>query len=190
MPVGEIGFVTDTQQVRIGDGATNWITSTNDICPEVSSFAGYGPGSRVFRTDLGLEFRNNGMAWYSTAVFQMQFSYRRANSGYTSTGGQIYMPIPFLGVYDMIIDSVDFAMLWSATANWTISLSSATSANIYTTIASTNFTTGGANTVNTSRIINPPNPGATAVILRSQVDEISGFANVEPSVIVNYRLGV
>jgi len=183
---GEVGFVTDTGSTRTGDGSTAWITSGDELVPEVSAFPAYAPGARVFHTGIGLTFYNDGTNWYSTRLFQQTL--HGLISFQSSTTVTTYVPVPFKDSYDLLIESVEYtAFLDASSANWTMALEWATTGNVYTVFSSVTMNQTGS-TFDTQIDSSPSQLGATAVVLALRCTENSGTANIFPGAIVNYRV--
>lgn len=87
--------------------------------------------SRVFRTDLGMEFYYSGTRWLSTQALTLPFA--QVSATVTSLA---FAPVPFFGAHSLWLETLDTTMFRSAAApdEWDIVLSWISASNVATAI--------------------------------------------------------
>ena len=186
---GEIGFATDTQNARLGDGATAFNSLGLDLVPEVSAFPTGEAGARVFKTPDHVEFFYDGTRWLSTKLHQIGFMHTFIGNGESTGNIQTYIPVPFQGIYGIYMED----MIWTAFhtnngASWTMKLQSYDTPNTISADISANTSTHNINLWVTNTDPIDAVLSASAIGLRTELVENSGTATFYGSSILNYRL--
>jgi hypothetical protein len=186
---GEIGFATNTQNARLGDGATVFNSLGLDLVPEVATFPTGEAGARVFKTPDNIEFFYDGTRWLSSKLHQICFSHSIIGAGETTGNIQTYIPVPFQGIYSLWMENCEFTTFHTSnSASWTIELQSYTAANAISAAIASNTSTQNINLwVTNTDPINAVLSG-TAVGLRTELIENSGSASFYSGTMLNYRL--
>ena len=185
---GEIGFEENTGAFKIGDGATAWTSLKYSNVPSVTAMpASPQTGMRVWRTDLGLEYFYDGTRWLTTKIFGLSIHYSSAFSAESNDVLLGLSPVPFEGVYDIYIESVDTTCYKSSTGTWIINTSWITNGSVTTDFSQETFThTIGVRTNQST--FTPFVLSSTAECINLDADEISSTGTVTPAVIMNYRI--
>ncbi len=186
---GQVGFATNTQNARFGDGATAFNSLGLDLVPEVAAFPAGETGARVFKTPDNLQFFYDGTRWLSSKLHQIDFLHSLIGSGETASNIQTYIPVPFQGIYSLYLESCEFTAFHTQnSASWTMNLQSYTAANAISATIASNTSTHNINLWVTNT--DPINAvlSATAVGFRIELVENSGAASFYGSSILNYRL--
>lgn len=184
---GEIGIESDTKAMKVGDGVTAWTSLTYAGAPSATAMpTSPVTGQRVWRSDLSFEFFWDGTRWLSTEMLSMSFNYLDTNA---TSGSDILniLPVPFLGVFDLWLESADFMQYQSGTGTWQLQITWSDTEVRNIILSSQNFTHSGSYLTDSANAIGSV-LNASAKALYLYASELTGTSNCYPSATLFYRL--
>ncbi len=201
LAVREIGYETDTFQIKFGDGTTAWTSldyatySASQVDTLIAGVSADGyeertdfPGSpathrKVYRTDRNILYVYDGTRWLSAQLFTLSLP-GIVNVTASTNGTPVAYPFP--GVYDIWVEDVAVAHTLSATGNWTLGLNKHTDTTA-TSIGSTTVTNTGSS-YDSSVITIDAVVASTVNLFFLYLTENSGSASAFAHGVVLYRL--
>ena len=185
---GEIGFETDTGNWKVGDGSTSWGLQNYLGCPSVTAMpTSPVTGERLWRSDLNFEFFYDGTRWLSTELLTMSFNYLDDNAESASVILAI-LPVPFLGVFGIWLESVDVMLYKAGTNTWSTQITWSNTNARNTIFTSQAFTQNGAYQTDSNNPINTVLDPAARALYHWCDDSIAGTSNSYPCAALYYRV--
>ena len=184
---GEFGYETNTGLLKCGDGTTAWTSLSYINVPSVTSMpASPATNTRVWRSDLELEFFYDGTRWLTTTLFHGTIPHPTNNTAFTVDGAVGWLPVPFRGTYGLWLDSWDACTYKGAAGTWNLELRYQDISATVTVIDTIVFTQSAA--YDTQRVALGSVLSTSAYAFYVFIDEISGSSDCYPGAIINYRL--